>query len=120
MYLKLSELAVFKPTLQLGDEQQLLWARKLLMANELPHLLTAIEHLIHSDKQFIVMGDITVEASRVRAALSSDYAPHRDPSRVPVALLRDMALSELSESAMARIKTRQMKQLATMDRELAQ
>ena len=108
---KLSELALAKPTLVLSDDQQIFWARSLLQANRYEHIIMAIRQLMHSDKQFVVMGDISSECRRIAAATSTDYAPHRDVSRIPVCVLRDMAICDTNESAMQRIKQRQTARL---------
>ncbi len=89
---KLSELALAKPTLKLDDKTHAFWARKLSSDYELDDILMAIEQVIHSSMEFVNLGTIAEEARKVKARRPTTvYAPFGDTKRLTIKQLRDAA-----------------------------
>lgn len=82
LIVKISELALFKPTLQLSDEQKLLWAQEFLRVYSVDHVIQAIEVLKHRSDQFLNFGNIAEEVRKIEARSSRDYRPNFDPGTI--------------------------------------
>lgn len=108
---KLSELAMAKPTLKLDDETHLFWARKLATDYELDDVLMAIEQVIHSSVEFVNLGTIAEEARKVKARRPTTvYAPFGDTKRLTITQLRDAAFDG-NESAAQMLIEQQKKEM---------
>lgn len=115
MVLKLSELAMAKPTLKLDDDTHIYWARKLASVYELDDILMAIEQVIQSSVEFVNLGTIAEEARRVKAKRPTTvYSPFGDPKKLTVSQLRDAAFDG-NESAAQLLKQQQSKALGMRD-----
>ncbi len=115
MALKLSELAMAKPTLKLDDDTHVYWAQKLASDYELDDILMAIEQAIQSSVEFVNLGTIAEEARRVKAKRPTTvYSPFGDPKKLTVSQLRDAAFDG-NESAAQLLKQQQAKALSMRD-----
>ena len=114
--LKLSELAMAKPTLKLDDDTHVYWAQKLSSDYELDDILMAIEQVIQSSVEFVNLGTIAEEARQVKAKRPTTvYSPFGDPKKLTVSQLRDAAFDG-NESAAQLLKQQQSKALSVRDR----
>lgn len=114
--LKLSELAMAKPTLKLDDDTHAYWAQKLASDYELDDILMAIEQVIHSSVEFVNLGTIAEEARKVKAKRPTTvYSPFGDPKKLTVSQLRDAAFDG-NESAAELLKQQQLKELSMRER----
>jgi len=108
---KLSELAMAKPTLKLDDETHLFWARKLAADYETDDVLMAIEQVMHSSVEFVNLGTIAEEARRIKARRPTlVYSPFGAPKRLTVTQLRDAAFDG-NETAAQMLAEKQKQEL---------
>lgn len=117
MVSKLSELVVFKPTLDkdLDDDRKVLWAEALLKLYSLKACVLAIEQMKNSAEQWVTYGTISTEARRIAASINPVYAPFSDPKRLTVTQLQ-AACANGNEAAAERIKAEQHQGLKRLER----
>ena len=108
---KLSELAMAKPTLKLDDDTHAFWARKLAADYDVDDVLMAIEQVMHSSVEFVNLGTIAEEARKVRARRPTTvYAPFGDTKRLTITQLRDAAFDG-NESAAQMLVEKQKQEM---------